>query len=219
MQGFVIFDHMDRYEASVAVLADWVRSGQLVYDEDVLDGMDAAPMRSRGCIAARIRASGSLRFRLILGEAVMLTGKNIVVLGGSSGIGFAVASAALAQGATVHIGSSSADKVEAAVTRLGDGASGSAVDLSDEASIEAFFAPLGPIDHMAYTAGDWTRRRLKIGPEFDAAEAQASFDVRFWGILRSLKFALPLLAADGSVTLTSGLFAHRPAKGSAFRPP
>ncbi|MGQ2942453.1 MAG: NADP-dependent oxidoreductase [Blastomonas fulva] len=43
MQGFVIFDHMDRYEASVAVLADWVRSGQLVYDEDVLDGMDAAP--------------------------------------------------------------------------------------------------------------------------------------------------------------------------------
>lgn len=146
----------------------------------------------------------------------MLTGKNIVVLGGSSGIGFAVASAALAQGATVHIGSSNADKVEAAVTRLGDGASGSAVDLSDEASIEAFFAPLGPIDHMAYTAGDWTRRRLKIGPEFDAAEAQASFDVRFWGILRSLKFALPLLAADGSVTLTSGLFAHRPAKGSAF---
>jgi NADPH-dependent curcumin reductase CurA len=43
MQGFVIFDHMDRYEASVAVLADWVRSGQLVYDEDMLDGIDAAP--------------------------------------------------------------------------------------------------------------------------------------------------------------------------------
>src|SRR3546814_14014084 len=43
MQGFVIFDHMDRYEDSVARLADWVRSGQLVYEEDVLDGIDACP--------------------------------------------------------------------------------------------------------------------------------------------------------------------------------
>lgn len=43
MQGFVIFDHMDKYEASVGVLADWVRSGQLAYDEELLDGLDAAP--------------------------------------------------------------------------------------------------------------------------------------------------------------------------------
>src|SRR3546814_17038105 len=34
MQGFVIFEHMDRYEDSVARLADWVRSGQLVYEEE-----------------------------------------------------------------------------------------------------------------------------------------------------------------------------------------
>lgn len=43
MQGFVIFDHMDKYEASVATLADWVRSGQLRYQEDVLDGLEACP--------------------------------------------------------------------------------------------------------------------------------------------------------------------------------
>lgn len=146
----------------------------------------------------------------------MLAGKRIVVLGGSSGIGFAVARSALGQGAAVHIGSSNADKVSAAVRRLGEGASGGVIDLADEASIEAFFASHGPLDHLAYTAGDWTRRRLKIGPEFDAEQAQASFDIRFWGILRTLKFALPLMAADGSITLTSGLFAHRPAKGSAF---
>ncbi len=43
MQGFVIFDHMDKYEASVAQLADWVRSGQLRYVEDSLDGIEACP--------------------------------------------------------------------------------------------------------------------------------------------------------------------------------
>jgi NADPH-dependent curcumin reductase len=43
MQGFVIFDHMDKYEASVAQLADWVRTGQLRYEEDVLHGLEACP--------------------------------------------------------------------------------------------------------------------------------------------------------------------------------
>ncbi len=43
MQGFVIFDHMDRYDASVAQLADWVRAGQLHYEEDILTGMEACP--------------------------------------------------------------------------------------------------------------------------------------------------------------------------------
>lgn len=43
MQGFVIFDHMDRYEASVSQLADWVRSGELHYVEDVLTGLESCP--------------------------------------------------------------------------------------------------------------------------------------------------------------------------------
>ena len=43
MQGFVIFDHMHRYEESVAQLADWVRTGQLSYAEDILDGIEACP--------------------------------------------------------------------------------------------------------------------------------------------------------------------------------
>jgi NADPH-dependent curcumin reductase len=34
---------MDKYEASVAQLATWVRSGQLHYVEDVLDGLEACP--------------------------------------------------------------------------------------------------------------------------------------------------------------------------------
>ena len=43
MQGFVIFDHMDKYEASVVQLADWVRGGQLRYVEDILDGLGTCP--------------------------------------------------------------------------------------------------------------------------------------------------------------------------------
>lgn len=146
----------------------------------------------------------------------MLAGKHILILGGSSGIGYAVARGALAESASVHIGSSSAEKVETALARLGPGATGAAVDLTDEESIGAWFDGIGAIDHLVYTAGDWTRRKLAIGSKLDIGQAQESFETRFWGILRALKFALPKLAARGSITLTSGLFAHRPAKGSTL---
>lgn len=43
MEGFVIFDHMDRYEDSVGQLAQWVREGRLRYVEDMLDGIQACP--------------------------------------------------------------------------------------------------------------------------------------------------------------------------------
>jgi NADPH-dependent curcumin reductase CurA len=43
MEGFVIFDHMDRYEDSVAQLADWIRAGRLRFVEDMLDGIEACP--------------------------------------------------------------------------------------------------------------------------------------------------------------------------------
>lgn len=43
MEGFVIFDHMDAYESSVAQMAHWVRAGKLRYAEDILDGIEACP--------------------------------------------------------------------------------------------------------------------------------------------------------------------------------
>ena len=43
MQGFIIFDHMDLYEGSVAQLADWVREGRLRDREDILEGIEACP--------------------------------------------------------------------------------------------------------------------------------------------------------------------------------
>ena len=75
-QGFVVFDYFDRWEASVARLADWVRAGKLRYVEDILDGIEVLP----GCFgrplqgreqgqaadqaAAMTRAAGALHASL-----------------------------------------------------------------------------------------------------------------------------------------------------------
>lgn len=145
-----------------------------------------------------------------------LTGKQILIIGGTSGIGRAVAMAALEAGARVHIGSSNAERLNAAIKLLGVGSSGTTVDVRDEASIAAFFANVETIDHLVYTAGDWERRKTQVGINFDLADSRASVDTRFWGILLAIKYGLPHMATDGSITLTSGLYAHRPAKGTSL---
>jgi NAD(P)-dependent dehydrogenase (short-subunit alcohol dehydrogenase family) len=137
------------------------------------------------------------------------------VIGGSSGIGFAVAEAALAEGAKVVIGSSSDANVQAAVGRLGAGASGAVANVREEAAVQAFLEGVGAFDHLVFTAGDWVGNPAPSAiADLDFATAGASLNVRFWGALMAIKHALPRISPTGSITLTDGVRAHRPAKGS-----
>jgi NADPH-dependent curcumin reductase CurA len=43
MQGFVIFDHPEHYDAAYRDLAQWIRAGKLRYLEDILVGIEHAP--------------------------------------------------------------------------------------------------------------------------------------------------------------------------------
>jgi NAD(P)-dependent dehydrogenase (short-subunit alcohol dehydrogenase family) len=89
-----------------------------------------------------------------------LAGKKILIIGGSSGIGFGVAKAALAEGAHVIIASSSATKLEAATERLGGGerVQNHVVDVSSEESFEALFDKIGKVDHLVYTVSVCMRK-------------------------------------------------------------
>ena len=141
----------------------------------------------------------------------------VVVIGGTSGIGFAVAQRVLLEGAHVMVGSSSADKVDEAVSRLGNGASGHTVDVREEANVAAFFEVAGPFKHLVYTAGDWGAvRRGGTIADLDLSNANDIFAVRFWGALAAIKHAQGHIATDGSITVTDGAIAHRPRKGAAL---
>ncbi len=142
-----------------------------------------------------------------------LRGQTVVVIGGSSGVGFAVAEGALAEGARVVIGSSNQARIDAAARRLGDGASGAKVDVRDEASVAAFFAALERFDHLVFTAGDQAANVPAPLSELDIGAADEGLKVRFWGALLAIKHAQPHLSARGSITLTDGLLAHMPRKG------
>jgi NAD(P)-dependent dehydrogenase (short-subunit alcohol dehydrogenase family) len=141
-----------------------------------------------------------------------LKNKRIVVLGGSAGIGFAVAALAARDGARVVIGSSNAERVHAAVAKLAPGDhAGHPIDLRSPHAVSALFAELGAIDHLVYTAGE----ELMIGPlaELDVTAAHAFFELRFWGALGAIRAARPHLAHDGSIVLTGGTAGRRPHPG------
>ncbi|MEO8538529.1 MAG: SDR family oxidoreductase [bacterium] len=141
-----------------------------------------------------------------------LEGKRVVVIGGTSGIGFGVAEAAKAAGARVVVGSSQQSKVDDAVARLGTGAEGAVVDASSEDNVAGFFARLGGFDHLVYTAGDWDRP----ADQWDLEASQWIFRIRFWGALRAIKHSRDTIARDGSITLTDGAAGRRPRPGGAI---
>ena len=83
-----------------------------------------------------------------------------------------------------------------------------------EAGIAAFFKDLGAFDHLAVTAGDWRGAMFAPTSDIDLDQARDGFVVRFWGALAAAKHGCRTIAPDGSITLTSGMLAHRPMKGA-----
>jgi NAD(P)-dependent dehydrogenase (short-subunit alcohol dehydrogenase family) len=140
-----------------------------------------------------------------------IAGQHVVVLGGTSGFGFATAKAAIAEGARVTIASRSAEKVRSALERLGNAATGECVDVTDKPMLERFFASLGPFDHLAMTVGD----PLLNKPIMDLTdeEARSAFEVRFWGQFNAVRAAYPHISKAGSITLVSGLAGQRASPG------
>src|SRR5580704_15637717 len=81
-----------------------------------------------------------------------LENKRVVILGGSSGIGLAVAEQAASHGAKIVIASSNAERVQKVVESFGGNGEGHALDLSDEQAVESLFKQLGAFDHLVFTA-------------------------------------------------------------------
>jgi NAD(P)-dependent dehydrogenase (short-subunit alcohol dehydrogenase family) len=139
-----------------------------------------------------------------------LAGQTVVVVGGSSGIGQAVARQALAAGAQVTIMGRSPERLEAAAQALGDVAT-VAVDVADAALVTQAFAEFTQIDHVYVAAGS-----TQLGSILDgtAEEQLAPLVERLWGAVHVVRASVPKLRTGGSITFTGGLSTDRPVAGA-----
>jgi len=140
-----------------------------------------------------------------------LRNKRVVILGGSSGIGLAVAEQAASQGAKLVIASSNAERVQKAIESLGGNAQGHTLDLSDEQAVETLFTKLGAFDHLVFTAGD--SLHLQNLADTDLKQARRAFELRYWAALAAVKYASKSIRKGGSIVLTTGVAGQRPHKG------
>jgi NAD(P)-dependent dehydrogenase (short-subunit alcohol dehydrogenase family) len=142
-----------------------------------------------------------------------LRNTQVIVIGGTAGIGRAVAAAAATEGAQVVVVSSSQDRVDAAVKQLPDSARGVRLDVTSEPEVRRFFADEGEFDHLVYTAGE----PLLLGPvtNLDPAAARAFFETRYWGAFWAAKHAAGRIRPGGSISFTSGSVATRPGPGTS----
>jgi len=140
-----------------------------------------------------------------------LTGKRVIVLGGSSGLGFATAKAAAAEGANVVIVSSNQTRIDLALEELPQWSKGYAVDLSNEQNIRDFFNRAGRFDHLVYTAGE--NIEMSMVADTDIEKGKDFFSIRFWGAFAAIKYGKDHINEGGSMTLMSGNFGQRPSKG------
>lgn len=141
-----------------------------------------------------------------------LCNQHVLIIGGTSGIGLAVAAAVAERGATPVVASRRTSSVERALGSLPAGAVGATVDLADPASIERLADRVGPVNHLVYTAGEPLELVPLAGLTPDVIAG--FYQTRFIGACNAVRVIGPLLPAGGSITLTSGSAADQPEFGA-----
>jgi NAD(P)-dependent dehydrogenase (short-subunit alcohol dehydrogenase family) len=138
---------------------------------------------------------------------------HIVVVGGTSGIGLAIAKAAHAQGSVVTILGRGAERAADIARSIGPAVEGRHIDLDDGASIRAALSEGAPIDHLVFTA----IHRVNTGIRTLDIEGVAKLArVKLVGYLEAIHAALPRIRSSGSLVLFSGLAKANPYPGSTM---
>ncbi|HTS35764.1 MAG TPA: SDR family oxidoreductase [Candidatus Solibacter sp.] len=167
--------------------------------------LDVRCTRTKGIMSTATIASTNLLKPELLGQTV-------VVIGGSSGIGFETARRAHAEGAKVILTARNPERLKHAANEL-DALSTAAFDATDPVALERFFQDLPVIDHVMVTAGrpyygrlvdmDLTKVRDLIGEHL----SQALFVAR-----NAIKKVRP----GGALIFMGGTGGRRPAMGMSI---
>jgi NAD(P)-dependent dehydrogenase (short-subunit alcohol dehydrogenase family) len=136
-----------------------------------------------------------------------LTNKNVVVIGGTSGIGLATAIAASELGANVW----AAGRSESHLDKAREASAGRiklvSLDTHDDAALQQLFATVGRVDHLVSAATGGTRT-LKPFVEQTEEQFQAAFG-KLWGYAKVARIGAAFVPQDGTITFVSGAPARR----------
>jgi NAD(P)-dependent dehydrogenase (short-subunit alcohol dehydrogenase family) len=141
-----------------------------------------------------------------------LLGQTVVVIGGSSGIGFETARRARAEGAKVILTARNPERLKHAATEI-DALSSSAFDATDPVALGLFFRDLPVIDHVMVTAGRPYYGRLV---EMDLAKVRDLVGQHLLQALYVARNAVNKVRPGGTLIFMGGTGGRRPALGMSI---
>ena len=139
-----------------------------------------------------------------------LEGKHVLVVGGSSGIGFQVAAEVAKEGGEVTIVGRSEERLKKALSALGGQVTCRTVacDVSDEKQVMGLYKAMPPFDHLVITAaGDIVYKPFDDMTLDDVHKAITS---KVLAAFLLVKYGKPLLRNGASIVFTSGINAFVP---------
>jgi len=142
-----------------------------------------------------------------------MSSQHVVIVGGSSGIGFAAARKLLGRGFKVTITGRDPKRLEAARKKLSGDIAAVAMDAADAAGLPEAFGRIGKLDHLVLALGSGRG----VGPfaSVALADVKAGFEEKVFAHFATAQAALPHLRRDGSLTFIAAVSAHGAMPGTA----
>lgn len=134
---------------------------------------------------------------------MILDKKNVLIIGGSSGIGLAVAKRARQEGAHVMVASRDAAEKIAALPEPLNTIEAHSFDINDIKSHEKLLGDVGAIDHLVIAVRP--EMQSAVFQDTDIDNAKRAFDTKFWGPYQFIQNAHRHINEGGSIILTSGI--------------
>jgi NAD(P)-dependent dehydrogenase (short-subunit alcohol dehydrogenase family) len=136
---------------------------------------------------------------------------SVVVIGGTGGIGFAIAKFYADQGCKVVITGRDAERTAGIAKEIGGDTHGIALDIAEPETIEAALAGLEHVDRLALVA---VERDFNSAHDYDIKRARRIVTLKLIGYTEVAHTLFPRMGAGASAVLFGGLASERPYPGS-----
>jgi NAD(P)-dependent dehydrogenase (short-subunit alcohol dehydrogenase family) len=135
----------------------------------------------------------------------------VLIVGGTGGIGLALAERYASLGSEVILTSRSAERAEAAASEIGGNTRGIALDIAEPEKIAEMLADVGEIDRLLIVAVERDQNTVR---NYDIAKACRGVTVKLVGYTEIVHTMLDRFSDEASVVIFGGLASERPYPGS-----
>ena len=137
--------------------------------------------------------------------------QNIVIFGGSSGVGLQLAKYLLEKDNEVAIVSRNKEKLEIAKQSLGNKVISYNVDANNESEIIEFSNKINLFDHLIITIRGSSISDMFVDSK--TTEVRKAFDEKFWTQYNIIRHCIKKIKPTGSIIMTSGIASQRSYSG------